>query len=172
MLGILFLVQCPFSPARRHHRQLYSSVDLIVPVVGNERRKNEALVAFPNMTHVEGVVKGDEGVTVIEIEEVVGVTLGDLLKGPETNTCAATALVNQLLNGEQEAGTVSTNYTKSGRKFRNRLHVGPLVDESGRTSHCVGVSQAEPSKAESHYGELGKFDFATIKAKLAAIPFS
>jgi PAS domain S-box-containing protein len=72
--------------------------------------------------------------------ESKGKTLGDLLKGPETDTCAATALVFQLMNGE-EAGTVLTNYTKSGRKFRNRLRVGPLVDESGRTSHFVGVLQ-------------------------------
>jgi PAS domain S-box-containing protein len=86
------------------------------------------------------VNKAWEGLCGYTFVESKGKTLGGLLKGPETDTCAATALVNQLMNGE-ETGTVLTNYTKSGRKFRNRLRVGPLVDESGRTSHFVGVLQ-------------------------------
>jgi PAS domain S-box-containing protein len=90
---------------------------------------------------VVDVNKAWEGLCGYTIVESKGKTLGDLLTGPETDTCAVTALVNQLMNGEQEAGTVLTNYTKLGRKFRNRLRVGPLVDESGRTSHFVGVLQ-------------------------------
>ena len=58
-------------------------------------------------------------------EECVGKTLG-ILQGPETNQAAITALLSQLLRGE-EAGTVLVNYTKSGRKFYNRLEVGPLM---------------------------------------------
>jgi PAS domain S-box-containing protein len=95
--------------------------------------------AFPPFKVVD-VNKAWEGLCGYTFVESKGKTLGDLLKGPETDTCAATALVNQLMNGE-EAGTVLTNYTKAGRRFRNRLRVGPLVDESGRTSHFVGVLQ-------------------------------
>jgi PAS domain S-box-containing protein len=89
---------------------------------------------------VVNVNKAWEGLCGYTFAESKGNFLGELLNGPETDTCAATALVNQLMNGE-EAGTVLTNYTKSGRRFRNRLRVGPLVDESGRTSHFVGVLQ-------------------------------
>ena len=73
--------------------------------------------------------------------ESVGKTLGSLLAGPETDSVAATALITQLMRGEQEAGTTLTNYTKNGRRFRNRIRVGPLEDESRHVTHFVGVLQ-------------------------------
>ena len=60
--------------------------------------------------------------------ESKGRSLGSLLKGEETDQLAVTAMINKLLQGE-EAVAVLTNYTKDGRRFRNRLHVGPLYDE-------------------------------------------
>jgi PAS domain S-box-containing protein len=71
--------------------------------------------------------------------EAKGKTLGSLLRGPETDTLAGTALISQLLHGE-EAGTTLTNYTKDDRAFRNRIQVGPLMDGSDVT-HFVGVLQ-------------------------------
>jgi PAS domain S-box-containing protein len=79
--------------------------------------------------------------------ESKGESLGTLLKGEETDPLAVTALINQLLRGE-EASAVITNYTKDGRKFRNRLHVGPLYGNvnndgapkaSGNPAYFVGV---------------------------------
>ena len=70
-----------------------------------------------------------------------GKTLGSLLHGPETDVLAATGLVTQLVHGE-EAGLNITNYTKSGRRFRNRIRVGPLTNgASGKITHFVGVLQ-------------------------------
>jgi PAS domain S-box-containing protein len=70
-----------------------------------------------------------------------GKTLGSLLKGPETNSLAATALIGKLLQGE-EAGTALVNYTKTGRRFNNRVRVGPLRDaQSGTITHFVGILQ-------------------------------
>jgi PAS domain S-box-containing protein len=66
-------------------------------------------------------------------------TLGSLLRGPDTDTSAGTAMIVQLLRGE-EAGATLTNYTKDNRAFRNRLQVGPLMDGSNVT-HFVGVLQ-------------------------------
>jgi PAS domain S-box-containing protein len=60
--------------------------------------------------------------------ESKGRTLGSLLKGPETDPVAATALIAKLVQGE-EAGTTLVNYTKSGRRFHNRIRVGPLYDD-------------------------------------------
>lgn len=71
-------------------------------------------------------------------EECKGRPLGSLLNGPETDKIAATALVSKLLSGE-EAGVILTNYTKSGRKFKNYVRVGPVVDEMGKTINFVGV---------------------------------
>jgi PAS domain S-box-containing protein len=71
--------------------------------------------------------------------EAKGKTLGSLLRGPETDALAATALIAQLLRGE-EAGATLTNYTKDNRSFRNRLQVGPLMEGSDVT-HFVGVLQ-------------------------------
>ena len=75
-----------------------------------------------------------------------GKTLGSLLRGPETDQLAATALIAQLLRGE-EAGITLTNYTKSGRRFRNRLRAGPIVDpQTQEVTHFVGVLQEVEEK--------------------------
>jgi PAS domain S-box-containing protein len=72
--------------------------------------------------------------------ESKGKSLGSLLGGKETDACAVTALIHQLFVHGEEATTVLTNYTKEGRKFRNRLSVGPLYDEeTNEVSHFVGV---------------------------------
>jgi PAS domain S-box-containing protein len=92
---------------------------------------------------VVDVNKEWEGLCGYSYVESKGKTLGELLRGPETNTSSATALVNKLMQGE-EAGVVLTNYTKSGRKFINRLRAGPLIDtDSGEVTHFVGVLQEQ-----------------------------
>ena len=86
------------------------------------------------------VNKAWEGLCGYTFVESKGKTLGSLLKGPETDPLATTALMSQLLKGE-EAGLILTNYTKSGRKFQNRLRAGPIYDENGTLTHFVGVLQ-------------------------------
>jgi PAS domain S-box-containing protein len=71
-------------------------------------------------------------------EECKGRSVGKLLQGPETDMKNVTALLSKLLVGE-EANTVLTNYTKSGRKFKNSIRVGPVVDEMGKTVNFVGL---------------------------------
>ena len=81
------------------------------------------------------------------LDECHGKTL-QCIQGPETNSSAVTALMSQLLRGE-EAGTVLTNYTKNGRKFQNRLQVKPLKDEFSRITHFVGVLREVMDSRES-----------------------
>eukprot|EP00429_Kryptoperidinium_foliaceum_P061388 CAMPEP_0176082028 /NCGR_PEP_ID=MMETSP0120_2-20121206/41031_1 /TAXON_ID=160619 /ORGANISM="Kryptoperidinium foliaceum, Strain CCMP 1326" /LENGTH=231 /DNA_ID=CAMNT_0017415795 /DNA_START=133 /DNA_END=828 /DNA_ORIENTATION=+ len=69
-----------------------------------------------------------------------GKSLGALLAGPETDELAVSALLNQLMRGE-DATAVLTNYTKAGRKFRNRLNVGPIFNEDGDITNFVGILQ-------------------------------
>ena len=82
-----------------------------------------------------------EGLCGYTFLESKGKTLGSLLRGEETDHLAATAMIARLLGGE-EAGATLTNYTKSGRRFRNRVRVGPIFDEqANRVTHFVGVLQ-------------------------------
>lgn len=92
--------------------------------------------------------------------ECKGRSIGSLLDGPETDKMAATALISNLLQGE-EAAVILTNYTKSGRKFKNYIRVGPVVDEMGKTIKFVGVLR-----------EVEEVEKGTIVAKsVAKLPF-
>lgn len=91
---------------------------------------------------IESVNKAWEHLCGYNFLESKGMTLGRLLHGPETDVAAATGLVSKLLQGET-VGTTLTNYTKSGRRFRNRVHLGPLYEDESKTkvTHYVGVLQ-------------------------------
>jgi hypothetical protein len=81
-----------------------------------------------------------EGLCGYSYAESKGKSLGSLLSGKETDSCSVTALIHQLFVHGEEATTILTNYTKEGRKFRNRLRVGPIYDENtGDVSHFIGV---------------------------------
>mmetsp|Transcript_9134 Transcript_9134/g.22206 ORF Transcript_9134/g.22206 Transcript_9134/m.22206 type:complete len:387 (-) Transcript_9134:131-1291(-) len=105
-------------------------------------RKSEAIVITETEKpfRVFNVNAAWEGLCGYKYVESKGKSLGALLGGKETDQCAVTALIHQLFVHGEEATTVLTNYTKEGRKFRNRLSVGPLYDEeTGEVSHFVGV---------------------------------
>lgn len=89
---------------------------------------------------VQDVNKAWEGLCGYTYLEAKGKSLGSLLGGAETDELAVSALLNQLMRGE-DVTTVLTNYTKTGRKFRNRLHAGPIYDDHGGITHFVGVLQ-------------------------------
>eukprot|EP01083_Nonionella_stella_P089529 249809_1 len=78
-----------------------------------------------------------EGLCGYTKDECNGLTLS-CIQGPDTNQTAVTALMSQLLRGE-EAGTVLMNYRKDGSKFLNRLRVGALRDDKNTITHFVGV---------------------------------
>jgi PAS domain S-box-containing protein len=80
-----------------------------------------------------------------------GRSLGSLLKGPETDPLTVTALISQLLRGE-EATALVTNYTKEGRKFLNRLHVGPLYHQDD----AIRPGGKEPRRAAYFVGVLSE----------------
>jgi len=106
------------------------------------RPSSEAIVITENKMpfRVYNVNKAWEGLCGFSCVESKGKSLGQLLGGEETDSCAVTALIHQLFVHGEEATTVLTNYTKDGRKFRNRLSVGPLYDEeTNEVSHFVGV---------------------------------
>jgi len=76
------------------------------------------------------------------------------IQGEDTNRGAITALMSQVLRGE-EGGTVLTNYRKDGSKFSNRLRVGSLMDEHHKVTHFVGVLK-EIEEMPDHFYEGSK----------------
>lgn len=120
---------------RQHHPLPRTLTDALRP-------SSEAIVIteIKKPFRVFNVNSAWEGLCGYSYVESKGKSLGSLLSGKETDTCAVTALIHQLFVHGEEATTVLTNYTKEGRKFRNRLSVGPLYDEeTGELSHFVGV---------------------------------
>lgn len=85
-------------------------------------------------------------------DECKGDTLA-CIQGPETNTDAVTSLMSNLMKGEED-GTFLTNYAKDGRKFHNRLRVGPLRNDSGKITHFVGVLKEVNEMGEHFDGEM------------------
>lgn len=86
-------------------------------------------------------------------DECNGQTL-QCIQGPETNQGAITALMAQLLRGE-EAGTVLVNYKKDGSRFLNRLRVGALRDKSNAVTHFVGILK-EVNEMKDQFNEGSK----------------
>mmetsp|Transcript_9558 Transcript_9558/g.27250 ORF Transcript_9558/g.27250 Transcript_9558/m.27250 type:complete len:256 (+) Transcript_9558:177-944(+) len=108
----------------------------------DEQHSDRALVVTEtaNPFRIVNVNKAWEGLCGYSYVESKGKTLGDLLQGEETDQSAVTAIMATLNRGE-EAGTVLVNYTKEGRKFHNRLRVGPMMDAEGNITHFVGELQ-------------------------------
>ncbi len=80
-------------------------------------------------------------------EECSGKTLR-CIQGAETNQAAVTALMSQLLRGE-EAATVLINYRKDGSKFLNRLRVGTLKNDQNSVTHFVGILKEVEEMADT-----------------------
>jgi len=62
------------------------------------------------------------------------------LQGPQTNR-AAVRLVAQSLQNLMEVHVVILNYTKSGEKFWNLLHVTPMIDSNGKVLCFYGAQR-------------------------------
>ena len=91
-----------------------------------------------NPFHIVAVNKAWEDLCGYTREECQGKSLGQLLQGPETELNDASIMLSKLLGGE-EANAILTNYAKNGRKFKNHIRVGPIVDEMGKTVNFIGV---------------------------------
>lgn len=133
------------STSNKNEQQILESIDErpLPRTLEDALRPTSRAIVITEVTRpfrVCDVNKAWENLCGYSYVESQGKSLGELLKGPETDPLAVTSLISQLLRGE-DATTVLTNYTKSGRKFRNRLHVGPLYDENGQVSNFVGVLQ-------------------------------
>jgi PAS domain S-box-containing protein len=104
-------------------------------------RSNRAIVITESVKpfRIVNVNKAWEDLCGYAYLEAKDMTLGSLLRGPETDTLAGNAIFAQLSRGKEAVATL-TNYTKDYREFRNRLQVGPLMDGSNVT-HFVGVLQ-------------------------------
>jgi PAS domain S-box-containing protein len=132
------LILFPFSschPGSHQPEPSFSSCSLPKTLRDALRPSSRAIVVTETKApfRVVNVNKAWEDLCGYTFLESKGRSLGYLLKGEETDGVALTCMINKLLEGE-EAIAIVTNYTKEGRKFRNRIHVGPLADTNGCTS--------------------------------------
>ena len=72
-------------------------------------------------------------------KEAIGKTFKALLQGPDTDLSVAKTLVSSLLQDQAESEAVLTNYRSDGSPFRNHIRVGPIKNDTGQTTHFVGV---------------------------------
>lgn len=91
------------------------------------------------VVHVNEVWEGLCGFT---HSEALNQPIGDLLRGPETQRI--NAMVSSLENKPEQPQDVNlVNYTKTGRRFRNHLQVGPLfastADSTKKVEYLVGI---------------------------------
>ncbi|KAL7462228.1 hypothetical protein ACHAXS_002617 [Conticribra weissflogii] len=131
-------------------RSLPKSVEDIDPAILDDDARAIVVTETNHPFRITNVNIAWEGLCGYSRDECKGKSLGELLQGPGTDEGAVTALVAKLLSGE-EAGTVLTNYTKSGRKFRNDLRVRPVVDEMGKTVRFVGVLREVMNQDKKSY---------------------
>ncbi|MDZ7646745.1 MAG: PAS domain-containing protein [Cytophagales bacterium] len=80
---------------------------------------------------------GFERLTGYTKEDVIGKTCR-FLQGKETDHAAVDALRHAIINRQQTTVEL-LNYKKDGTPFWNRLSITPLKNESGITTHYVGV---------------------------------
>jgi PAS domain S-box-containing protein len=105
-----------------------------------------------NPFHIVAVNKAWEDLCGYTREECQGKSLGQLLQGPETEMSDASIMLSKLLGGV-EANTILTNYAKNGRKFKNHIRVGPIVDEMGKTVNFIGILR-EVNDTDGEFSEL------------------
>ena len=70
-----------------------------------------------------------------------------MIQGPATRNTAIKTMINQLLAG-QETSSLLTNYTKTGRKFYNRVRAGPLFNANETVTHFVGILEEVTEQPE------------------------
>jgi PAS domain S-box-containing protein len=63
-----------------------------------------------------------------------------LLQGPDTES-AAVARLHEALRGWEPATVELWNYRKDGERFRNRVSLLPVSDETGTVTHWFGVQE-------------------------------
>lgn len=133
------LEQYDEKPSAEYYAQpLPKSIDDIRSSKLDEDARAIVITDTKNPFRIVAVNTAWEDLCGYQREECQGRPIGLLLQGPETDMSHVTPMLSKLLQGEQ-AGAMLTNYTKQGRKFQNKIRVGPILDEMGKTVHFVGV---------------------------------
>nr|7QF3_AAA Chain AAA, miniSOG (R57Q mutant) [Arabidopsis thaliana] len=70
-------------------------------------------------------------------EEILGRN-GRFLQGPETDQ-ATVQKIQDAIRDQREITVQLINYTKSGKKFWNLLHLQPMRDQKGELQYFIGV---------------------------------
>jgi len=74
-------------------------------------------------------------------EESLNQKVSSLLHGPETDTRAAKAIVEEIAASPRAAEGILIHYTKSGRAFTDHMRIGKIRVADGSMEYLVGVMQ-------------------------------
>lgn len=162
ILAMLLLTSCPESAIGVNHRAEYLNAKMKEQTSSQYEKSlpktlSEAL-SDPRPIVVTSAVSPFEVVDVNEAwvglcgysrEEAKQQHLGKMLNGPETDVSVARDMVATLRREHYSRATL-TNYTKTGRKFENRVQVGTLSSDDGESiEYFVGLLEEIPGTQNS-----------------------
>ena len=136
-------------PSRHQQHQFVKNLQKIQPISGQDidtQPLPRSLLTATFDARAVVITEPDHPFTIVAVndawtglcgftkKEAEGKSLKDLIQGPDTDTSALRAMVEELMTG-YEARAITTNYTKAGRPFQNMLRVGRMTNDK----YLVGV---------------------------------
>ncbi len=85
------------------------------------------------------------------------------LQGPDTDPGAVDTIRNSVLAGRASTTTLR-NYRKDGSSFWNEVAISPIIDDTGRVTHFVGVQADVSARIDAQRNR----DAALVRAEVAA----
>ena len=137
-------VRKAFEDALRVRERAIESVRVGIVISDAQAPGNPNIYVNPALCEMTGYTR----------EELLGRNM-HLLQGPETDP-AIVGQIRQALDNGQGCEVTLRNYRKGGVAFWNELLISPVVDETGKLTHYIGVQTdvTERRKAEESRREL------------------